>query len=347
MSYPVIIFDGPDGVGKTTQALLLGMYLTRGWGTRVSYFSFPVYESRIGRTIGRCLNRWGEQQSLPLLSPEDMAVLFALNRLEALPYLKPSIILGDFCILNRGPYSNLFNVARRALQDRVEWNALSSEEKGRRVNAVLDLDKEFIDSIRDKTEATNLFLLLNPEESMVLARQRALSTLGGDPDEYEKSYELQKLVGRIYQEIGEGKISGHQALLVEATMGSARRAWEGDLTLDGVRNEVFGIMATGRGVFREVFSRLNWGDWESHSRNFAERAIELSSGLHQVSKGEGSVDFEFRRRWNLPKGDLPDILDRRPELATEIQRGRPGVWEAIEASRKLDVELSGRGPERR
>jgi len=226
MPYPVFIFDGPDGTGKTTQSLILGQYL-RAERPRLPlvYVSLPYYISFFGRTIGRCLHRWeGEQIDLP--APEDMAVLFSLNRLEILPTLLSLINREYLIIFNRGPYANLFNVARRALDDGVDWSQLGSAEKTRRINEILALDRTFLEAIQREREMVNIFLLLDPQISMGLAEQKARSTLGGLPDRHESSFELQDLAARIYREIAEGQMPGHEAELVEAQSGSFRRAWE-------------------------------------------------------------------------------------------------------------------------
>jgi len=338
---PIFIFDGPDGTGKTTQALLMGRYLSEG-GTRVCYFSFPVYEFPIGQVIGRSLGRWGAEEKIGLPSPEDMAYLYALNRLEALPLLRSAIFLDRVILLNRGPYANLFNVARRILEDKVDWEGLAPEEKARRVGAILAYDREFLDSITEERDLVHVFFHLPTEESMVLSRQRARSTLGGEPDEFESWRELQELTRQMYQEIGEGEIPGHRAEMVRAERGSVRRMWEATRIAQG-REERSGVIATAYRVSKIVFPHLGTGPWESVWEYYVE-ALDAPSGL-LLPADESKFNFDFRRRLGLGKGFSPDLFGKRPELWIEVQK-RPGVLEAIRASQELDRELHARSPER-
>lgn len=337
-NYPIFIIDGPDGTGKTTQALLWGQYFTLR-GKKVSYFSFPVYEFPIGKAIGRCLGRWGEREKMPLPSPENMAVLYALNRLETLPYILSSITMeDDLILLNRGPYANLYNVARRILEDKINWETLPPEKKADKINSILELDREFLKAISDEREVVNIFLVLETEESIELAEQKALSTLGGEPDEYERKYELQALALQLYKEVARGEIPGHKAELVMATRGSLRRMWEGDLTFDGLRDEWFGVMATAHEISKVIFSHFYYGDEELVLRHLADGILAITQWIYNNSVVEGGVAFEFRKRWNLSAGLNPDLFGKRPLLAEEIQRSEPEVWEILQTSFNRDKE---------
>lgn len=333
MAYPAIIFDGPDGCGKTTQSLLLASYL-RQQGRKVTYVSFPVYETPLGIVIGRALRRWGEKESITLPEPEDMAMLFALNRLEIASSLRGLTVLGWMPILNRGPYGNIFAVARKVLQDKVKWEKLSEEEKSRRVNEILAYDKEFKAILQGDIAAVNLFLLLDLNESMILARQKALSTLGGEPDRHEESFELQKLAGTIYREITEGKILGHQAELVQATRG---------------KTELEGIMQTAQRVTR-IFCQKIGSNYEKFWSRFSQEIPSMVKQIREIERSNARVEFDFRKilgvyRTPWDEGFCPDLSTRRELMGAVFQR-MPGVKSAVEASQRLDKEIRFHGKER-
>lgn len=276
---------------------------------------------------------------MPLPSPEAMAVLYSLNRLETLPYLQSSITMEDLIFLNRGPYANLYNVARRVLEDKINWEALPPEKKADKINSILELDSEFLNAISNEREVVNIFLSLGTKESIELAKQKALSTLGGEPDEYERRHELQALVLQLYEEVARGEIPGHKAELVMATRGSLRRMWEGDLTLDGLRNEWLGVSSTAFGIFKVIFPHLFYNsDEEFVLDNLADSIAEIAHWLYFNSVAEGGVAFEFRKRWNLSAGLNPDLFGKRPLLAEEIQRSKPEVWEILQTSFARDKE---------
>lgn len=329
MRRPILIFDGPDGTGKTTQSLLLGEYLRREFKVPTAYVSLPVYEFPFGKTIGRCLSRWGPEEQISLPSPEDMAVLFSLNRLETLPYVSRLTKKGFLGIFNRGPYSNLFNVARRVLADRVDWNRLSPEEKAERINPILALDQEFLETLSEKSEVVNLFLLLDPAESMELSRQRALATLGGEPDRHERNRELQVLTVRIYRDIADGGVPGHKAHLIEATRGRLSR-FKGEEAL----TELTGIIRTAERV-AEVCQPLLRMSEQTFRIYLAEITAYVGSVLG--SRWEGGVDFEFRQLLGKVR---PDLSETRPELISEVRQKWPGAWQAFRESQELDWQLA-------
>lgn len=327
---PILIFDGPDGAGKTTQSLLLGDFLSEECKVPVACVSFPVYEFPIGKAIGHCLGRWGPEKQISLPSPEDMATLYTLNRLETLPYLVRLVEKGHLLVSNRGPYSNLFSVARRALADGVRWDTLSSSEKATRINAILSLDNEFFSTLEEKRELVNIFLLLNPEESMELAKQKALSTLGAEPDRYEGDRALQFLVAEIYRDIAEGKVPGHEARLVEATRGRLSR-FGGEESL----KEFTGNLQTAERVSQLCGPIIKWP--EGKHRIYLLEMSERTTSVLGAAAWEGGVNFEFRR---ILGNVRPNLGETRPELMAEIQRSKPNVWRVIDESRRLDQELA-------
>jgi len=333
--YPIFIFDGGDGTGKTTQSLLLGSFLRKSRGIPVAYFSYPVYETGIGRTIGRSLSRWGSGQAIDMPSAEDMAYLFALNRLETLPSLEQLRRMGYLRICNRGPYANLFGVSKQALKEGVDWETLAPHEKKQRVDKILSFDNELLGAIGRRSEIVNIFLFLDPVESMELAAEKARSTLGGEPDRHEEWDELQNFVAVVYKEVTEGKILGYEAVFIRATRGSVRRQWDTPWVEKGL-DELDGILKTAKEVSSTICPYLRKGcDFGGFWSEYAQDIPVIAVGLWRDSRTEVGVDFGFRQILGLPDDLGRDIFEERLDLLEEVAR-RPGVMVALEASWEMD-----------
>jgi len=342
--YPIFFVGGGDGAGKTTQTLLMASFLRKEHHIQTAYVSFPIYDTEWGRTIGRGLGRWGSEQAIDMPSPEDMACLFALNRLETLHHLKRLSQMGYLPICNRGPYDNLFGVAKQVLDDEVNWETLPADEKIGRVNEMMVFDEKFLGDLGAKTRLVHLFLSLDPEEARGLAAEKALATLGGEPDRHEERIELQLLTTQIYQEIADGKIHGHKVEVAKATRGSVRRMWETPWPQENME-ELDGILETAREVASVIFPHL-WGRRMTHEfwTEYAVGIPTIAVGLWRDSKTEVGVDFELREVLGLPKDlgrsdwdNWDDPLDVRGDrFADKMREGRPGVLVAIEASKRLD-----------
>jgi len=350
MTYPVIYLDGPDGTGKTTQALILGYFLQK-LNIPVAYFSYPVYEFPIGRVIGRCLGRWGNEEKIALPTPEDMACLFALNRLETLEDLRRQS--WRLTILNRGPYSNLFSVARSVLEKGIYWDGLSTAQKAELVDEMLIYDEEFLDVLqKGHSELVKIFLLMNPRESMELSAGRARSTLGTEPDEYERKETLQGLTLQIFREIADGKIEGHNAFLVEAVKGSLRRAWETPEAMEKI-TEYEGIKETAQRISQIIFPHLRLElrrieSPEDFWRSYQYKIVGAGLQAWQLAAEGKLVGFDFLNAYRDPDDGrrYPDLWEQRPDLLEQVKEFHPGVMESIKASGELDYQR-GLGPERR
>ena len=280
-----LIFDGQDGTGKTTQGLLTGLVFEK-LGLKVAYFSFPVYETVIGRTLGRCLDRWGPEQEIELPSPEAMGVLFAFNRLETLPSLKLLRKKGYLPLLNRGYYANLVTVARKILEEGIDWEGWSSKEKANLINTFSELDGDLIHTLSSEGEIVNLFLHLKADESLKSSREKSRFVLKNEPDRHETWFELQALAGQLYKEVAEGKIPGHKAELIRAI-----RLDEGGPADLKMINE---IKQTAQGVAGVIAPYLRMDEDELYSVYLRE-IDQLGDGVRTLTKGEGEVDFEFRK----------------------------------------------------
>ncbi|MBQ9310875.1 MAG: dTMP kinase [Bacteroidales bacterium] len=101
----LIVLEGLDGAGKSTQVRMLRTYLeSRLQGLR--YIHFPRYESAVyGGLISRFLR--GEFGSIEAVHPQLVALLFAEDRHGAAPEIKAALARGNTVLLDRYVYSNI------------------------------------------------------------------------------------------------------------------------------------------------------------------------------------------------------------------------------------------------
>ncbi|MDO8573826.1 MAG: dTMP kinase [Candidatus Daviesbacteria bacterium] len=95
----LIVIDGIDGSGKTTQIELLKQVLA-SQGVPLQIISFPRYEdNEYGKLVKRYLE--GEFGSINEVDPRKMACLFAGDRLLAKPIIEKWLAEGKLVICNR------------------------------------------------------------------------------------------------------------------------------------------------------------------------------------------------------------------------------------------------------
>lgn len=100
----LIVFEGADGTGKTTQAKLLYKYLQKKKIPAV-LTSFPRYDSAWGKMIRRYLD--GEFGSTASVSPYLASLIYAGDRFLAKDQIKKWIDSGNFVICDRYVASNI------------------------------------------------------------------------------------------------------------------------------------------------------------------------------------------------------------------------------------------------
>lgn len=119
----LIVVEGLDGAGKSTQVRMLKEYLAEKCG-KVEYIHFPRYDAPVyGDLISRFLR--GDFGSVDEVHPQLVALLYAEDRHGAGPVMKASIAEGTPVLLDRYVYSNIaYQCAklkdaaqRRALRD--------------------------------------------------------------------------------------------------------------------------------------------------------------------------------------------------------------------------------------
>ena len=101
----LIVLEGLDGAGKSTQVKKLKEYLTDRCGA-LEYIHFPRYDAPVyGDLIGRFLK--GEFGSIEAVHPQLVALLFAEDRHRAAPMMREALAAGKVVLLDRYVYSNI------------------------------------------------------------------------------------------------------------------------------------------------------------------------------------------------------------------------------------------------
>lgn len=101
----LIVLEGLDGAGKSTQVKKLRNYLEKKSGS-LEYIHFPRYDSPVyGGLIGKFLR--GGFGSLDNVHPQLVALLFAEDRHGAAPAIRKALSEGKTVLLDRYVYSNI------------------------------------------------------------------------------------------------------------------------------------------------------------------------------------------------------------------------------------------------
>ena len=148
----LVVLEGLDGSGKSVQFALLRDYL-REKGLPIVTVDFPDYQgSFFGRLVGRYLN--GEFGDVYEVNPYVSSLLYAGDRLEALPQLNQWLDEGRWLLANRYTGSNMaYHSAKLPASDRlafIEWLKRLEFEANRlpQPDLVIYLDASVITSQR-------------------------------------------------------------------------------------------------------------------------------------------------------------------------------------------------------
>lgn len=184
----LIVLEGLDGAGKSTQVQRLRKYLTERFGS-LEYIHFPRYEAPVyGDLISRFLR--GEFGDNATVHPQLVALLFAEDRHGAGPSLRSALREGTTVLLDRYVYSNIaYQCAKlpagEKREDLREW--ILNTEYGQfdlprpDLNLYLDVPISFV------------------EQSLSAHRQGGdRAYLGGGEDIHEADIAFQKEVRSIY-----------------------------------------------------------------------------------------------------------------------------------------------------
>jgi dTMP kinase len=101
----LVVLEGLDGAGKSTQVKKLRTYLESLFGS-LEYVHFPRYDAPVyGDLISRFLR--GDFGSNEAVHPQLVALIFAEDRHEAAPAMKSTLENGGTILLDRYVYSNI------------------------------------------------------------------------------------------------------------------------------------------------------------------------------------------------------------------------------------------------
>jgi dTMP kinase len=101
----LVVLEGLDGAGKSTQVKKLREYLEGIFGS-LEYIHFPRYDAPVyGELISRFLR--GDFGSNEAVHPQLVALLFAEDRHGAAPGMKKVLASGGTVLLDRYVYSNI------------------------------------------------------------------------------------------------------------------------------------------------------------------------------------------------------------------------------------------------
>ena len=101
----LVVLEGLDGAGKSTQVKKLRSYLESRLGS-LKYIHFPRYDAPVyGGLISRFLR--GDFGSNEAVHPQLVALLFAEDRHGAAPQMKQTLKNGGHILLDRYVYSNI------------------------------------------------------------------------------------------------------------------------------------------------------------------------------------------------------------------------------------------------
>ena len=186
----LIVLEGLDGAGKSTQLKMLCNYLEES-GKKLKYLHFPRYDAPVfGELISNFLK--GEYGANDAVHPQLVALLFAEDRHAAAAQINEWLEAGCTVVLDRYVYSNIaFQTAKlpdreKALKLRewifdLEYNIFKIPQPD--LNLFLDVPIDFVESELQHTRSGS-----------------DRDYLDGAQDIHEADIEFQKRVRDVYRE---------------------------------------------------------------------------------------------------------------------------------------------------
>ena len=116
----LIVLEGLDGAGKSTQINLLKDYFEKR-GDAVKLLHFPRFDTPVfGEIIAKFLR--GDLGAIDSVHPLLVALIYAEDRRDAAPMLKEWLESGNIVILDRYIYSNIaFQCAKAANEEEADY----------------------------------------------------------------------------------------------------------------------------------------------------------------------------------------------------------------------------------
>lgn len=184
----LIVLEGLDGAGKSTQVRLLREWLARQ-GRASEYVHFPRFDAPVyGNLIARFLR--GEFGSVETVDPYLVALIYAGDRADAAPQLRQWLDQGKTVVLDRYVYSNVgYQCAKLA----------AGAERDRLARWIVDLEFGY-----NRLPQPDVSLFLDvpfafTERKLAETREgNDRSYLHGARDIHEDSLTLQQRVREVY-----------------------------------------------------------------------------------------------------------------------------------------------------
>ena len=190
MKGKLIVIEGNDGSGKTTQLNLLKEYFT---SVQISYnvIDFPRYaDSFYGKMVAQFLR--GDYGDLKDVNPYLISVIFALDRSQATEEMKQWLQEGNIVLANRYAPSNMAHQAGR----------LPKEKR----DAFIAWDEELeytVHGIPREDIVIYLYVPYEMADTLLTNKDRGERSYLGDAkkDLVEKNEEYLKNAGEVYQQL--------------------------------------------------------------------------------------------------------------------------------------------------
>ena len=180
----LIVFEGADGSGKTTQAKLLFNFLKKN-KTPAKYISFPRYESSLwGKMVRRYLG--GDFGKVADVDPYFASTLYAGDRFSAADQIRSWLGEGKIIVCNRYVGSNIAHMGAKI------------KDKGLRIKYINWLEELEYGENKIPREDLVIFLRVPVEVSRNLIGGRKL-------DIHEKDLDYLVKVVNIFGEIAKSK----------------------------------------------------------------------------------------------------------------------------------------------
>ena len=117
----LIVLEGLDGAGKSTQVKLLKEYI-QSKGKQLRYLHFPRFDAPVyGDLIAKFLR--GDFGAINQVHPQLVALLFAEDRRDAAALIREWLGNGDVVLLDRYVYSNIAYQCSK-IKDKAESDSL-------------------------------------------------------------------------------------------------------------------------------------------------------------------------------------------------------------------------------
>lgn len=182
----LIVFEGADGAGKTTQAKLLLEFFKKN-KIPVSYISFPRYkESLWGKMVARYLA--GDFGNGDEVDPYLASMLYAGDRLSAADQIKKWLSDGKVVVCNRYVGSNLAHMGAKIKS--ASWRI--------KIKYIKWLEKLEYEENKIPREDLVIFLHVPVDVSRNLIGDRKL-------DIHEKDLNYLEKVVQVYKELAESR----------------------------------------------------------------------------------------------------------------------------------------------